>query len=176
MQNLISKETTKEQKKLTPFNLISKYCVVVYILISIFMFRQFGISEKFYIENGHGRTEKMNYFYVLLGMIYSAFVFFFMSWSCDGFIRKYANPKSKMHESKDSYHHRIKNMFYGLVYYSISTLLNFYLIYTYNPELLPVMLGGKLNVLGFMANWPQTASKPVLIFFIVSIGKIIFLN
>lgn len=158
-------------KKKFNFNDLSKYITIAYIIASAFLFKEIFKIEDYFISNGFGESDKRDYLYIFLGIFISAFIFKFTSWAFDSFIRRNKLDKSRRNESTEWYVYRIKNMVYGIFYYGLGTIINFYLIKTYSPEFLPKYMGGNLDVLTFADSWPRTPSKPVSIFFIITIGK-----
>ena len=140
------------------------------------MMKQIFEIETFFVENGYGATNKWEYAYIVLGILISSGIFKLSNLYITPFIEKNSKKESRINENKDQHHYRIKNMFYGLIYYSIASVINLFLVYKYNSECMPKLLGGELNIYQFSNTWPRNISTPVRIFFIITIGKFIFLN
>jgi hypothetical protein len=172
-KNLLTNNKKIEYKKSNYFNSFSKYTLFLYIPPSILTFTKSLEIEQYFIDNGYEKTNPMDFLYLFLGILFSGGLFWVVSKCFHNFIVNNAIQKSRTTNDINQHYYLIKNIIFGLFFYTIMTTINFYLIYTYNPEFLPKLLGGSLDVTTFIENWPQPISNPVRIFFIFSIGKVL---
>ena len=170
-KTLLKKSNKINHGKSDYFNSISKYTLLIYIPASILMFQQGFEIEKYYEANGYQKTDPMNYFYMFIGTIYSGALFWMVSKVFHNFIKTRATKILRTTTDINKHFYLIKNMIFGIIYYTSMVIINYYLIYTYNPEFLPKSFGGSLDVTTFVDEWPQKISNPVRILFVFSIGK-----
>ena len=80
------------------------------------------------------------------------------------------NPISKLEETKEQQVDRILKLFYSLFYYLIITIINYFVISTFQSDCLPTFFNGSLNLTSYTENWPRDVNPYVKYVFLFSIG------
>jgi hypothetical protein len=149
---------------------MTKYTLYLYVPVSIYILK--NIFEMF---NNNKENDFSSTCFITIGLIVAGMIFSFgllkiVSIIFHNFIVNNCIEKSKKTDDKIHQHYLIKNIVFGIFYYGIMSILNYYVIYNYQIEYLPKMIGGRLNTRDFMKSLTQPISTPVKYVFMFSIG------
>ena len=163
----------ESQKKTQSFNQVDKVYKVLfflYIIGMIILVRKMSNIDGYFKRNGYGSTNFWELLLIVPGVIITWSLFQIIKKLSRGFILRNKSKHSRMSESEEDRVHRIQTQFNGIVYYSLSVGINWYLIHKYSIRYLPMMMGGELDITTYYSNWPEIPALPVRYFFMLSIG------
>jgi hypothetical protein len=161
---------SKDENIFFKFEGSTKYIFSFYMILCVLFLKSIFDIEPFYDNNNFVKTDLREYLIIVVGFAYSYLLFVLVKYMFDGFIEKNMVEKNKYGESKEEHKYRITKIIYSIIYYVISSSINFYLISKFQPNHLPKFFGGSLEVNQFLDTWPGNIDCYVRYFFILSIG------
>jgi hypothetical protein len=152
------------------FESSTKYIFFFYLILCILFIKSLFDVETVYAKLNVPLTNPKEYLLILAGGLISFLINQLTAKGFDGFIRRNMVEKNKYQESKDQHVYRIVKIIYSIIYYTLSSSINFYLIKTFQPDHLPTFFNGTLDVSRFIKDWPSQINIHVRYFFVMSIG------
>ena len=137
----------------------------------IMITKGFFYVEDFYRSVGLQSTDYVwSALWVMAGVVISFSLYGAMKFLCRGFIKRNVTWEKQHLNKEGDRQYRVENQVYGVVYYLMSSIFFWSLLYVYEPECLPKGLGGELDLWSFTSNWPRLPHIVTRAYFMTSIG------
>lgn len=165
-----TKSKEKETKIFHKFENSTKYLFMLYITGCLYFFKGVFEVEEHYKSLNLEPTENWQYLLIGLGFIISRSILKISDIFVSKYLIDHIVDKNKYNETRNQHVYRVVKIFYSIIYYTLASIINFYLISRFQRDHLPKFFGGDFELTRFAETWPNSVHVYVQRFFLVSIG------
>lgn len=165
-------QNCKKQKDF--YGMIDRLYLAILFFYALGMLKitqSFFAVEEFYRNAGHPTT---NYTWagcwVSAGAAISFLIYHVTKRLAKNFLQNNVAWEKEHLNREGDREYNVATQLYGVVYYFSGSAVFWLVLYAYQPEALPVSMGGRLDIRNFTTNWPQETHSYALVYFMISLG------